>query len=98
MTEPIRELAEAIATIEFSRQTHVEWAAHLRQHPEQRPGAIGDAEYHERAVAEYDNVLAVLRGRVACGLDRCPHYVAAIRATVVAGDVRVAALQAKKSA
>lgn len=96
-TERLRdELAAAIATIEYSRQTHVEWAAHLRQNPEQPPSAIGDAEYHEKAVREYDNVLAVLRSRADCRLDRCPHYVAAIGATVVAGDERAAQLIAER--
>ena len=90
--DEIRErLTDAISTVEFSRQTHVEWAAYLREHPEREPNGIGDAEYHEKAVGEYDNVLAVLRSRKTCGLDRCHHYVAAIRATVIAGDVRVAA-------
>ena len=90
------EIAAATATIEFSRQTHVEWATHLRANPEASAGAVGDATYHEQAVREYDNVLAVLRARRACGLGKCPHYVAAIRATVVAGDVRVAGLIAER--
>lgn len=88
----------AIATIETSRQTHVEWRDYLRRNPEHNPGAVGDADYHDRAVTEYDLVLAVLRQRGGCRLDQCPHYVAAIRATVVAGDVRVAAIRAEESA
>lgn len=89
----------ALATVEFSRQTHVEWAAHLRQHPESEPSAVGDAEYHERAVREYDNVLAVLRR--ADQADRCPavepcaHFRAAIRATF-AGERARAALAAAR--
>lgn len=54
----------AIATVQYSRQTHVEWASYLRQHPDYDPGAVGDAEYHERVVREYDNVLSVLEGAV----------------------------------
>lgn len=60
----------AIATIEFSRNTHVEWAAYMRGHndcicdcPKVHPDVenLGNAAYHENCIAEYDNVLAVLR-------------------------------------
>lgn len=87
------QLAEAIATVEFSRQTHVEWAAHLRRHAEVQPPAVGDAEYHERAVREYDNVLIVLRrfaeiGRCP-GIEPCAHFRAAIGATIAGERARV---------
>lgn len=57
------DIAAAITTVEYSRQTHVEWASYLRRNPSYEPGAIGDAEYHDGVVREYDNVLAVLRER-----------------------------------
>jgi len=46
------DLDRAIATIETSRQTHVEWRDYLSRYPEHNPGAVGDADYHERAVTE----------------------------------------------
>lgn len=55
------DLQAAITTVQYSRQTHVEWAAYLRRNPTHEPGAVGDAEYHDQAVREYDNVLAVLQ-------------------------------------
>ncbi len=85
------QLAQAIATVEFSRQTHVEWAAYLRQHPDRQPSAIGDAEYHDRAICEYDNVLAVLDlvNPTRCPtVEPCAHYRAAIGATIAATRVR----------
>jgi hypothetical protein len=63
-------VAKAIATIEFSRNTHVEWAAYMRGHndcvcdcgkPHPDVNNLGDAAYHENCIAEYDNVLAVLK-------------------------------------
>jgi hypothetical protein len=57
------DLDAAIATIEFSRSTHLEWSAWLHAHPEdKRADVAGDAEYHDQAISEYNNVLEVLRG------------------------------------
>ena len=56
------DIAAAIATIEFSRKTHVEWSAWLHAHPEdKRADVAGGAAYQDQAISEYDNVLAVLR-------------------------------------
>lgn len=62
----------AIATIEFSRQTHVEWRDYMlghkdtvncdcgKDHPDVKN--LGDSTYHQNCIDEYDNVLEVLRG------------------------------------
>lgn len=67
------DLDKAIATIKFSRNTHVEWAAYMRGHNDcvdcncgkVHPDVnnLGDTAYHENCIAEYDNVLAVLSDR-----------------------------------
>lgn len=65
----------AIATIEDSRRTHVEWAAWLEAGPPGTscgtPGCdrdhhadvdvAGDLEHHRRCIAGYDQVLELLR-------------------------------------
>lgn len=61
-TESSDRAKSAIATIEFSRQTHVEWRDWLRAHPDDKRGEVtGDADYHEKTITEYDNVLDALR-------------------------------------
>jgi len=53
---------KAIATIEDSRRTHVEWRDWLNKYPnDQRAVTAGDAQHHIRCIAEYDHVLKVLR-------------------------------------
>lgn len=55
------DLAAAIATITFSRETHQQWHDWLLEHPDdERAGAVGNPEYHAKAIEEYDNVLACL--------------------------------------
>ena len=51
----------AIAIVESSRLTHIHWADW------RRAGGVGDdmagdLAHHEEAIADYDHVLAVLRG------------------------------------
>lgn len=59
------DVAAAIATIESSRETHVQWRDWFLAHPEDgRTTPLGDAAFHAQCVIEYDNVLAVLRS---CG-------------------------------
>lgn len=66
------DVKKAIATIEFSRQTHVEWRDYMRGHKDTRDcncgkehpdvNNLGDSAYHQNCIEEYDNVLEVLRG------------------------------------
>ena len=59
----------AIAVIEHSRQTHVDWVEYLRDNPEAanepRPqvDVAGNIAHHSEVIADYDLVLAVLRGQ-----------------------------------
>lgn len=58
------DIKQAIATVESSRQTHVDWAQFYAEHPD----AEGKPEYHhaggkthhEECVRSYDHVLKVL--------------------------------------
>jgi hypothetical protein len=53
---------KAIATIEDSRKTHVEWRDFLNRHPDHpHVKSVGDSQHHIQCIAEYDNVLKVLR-------------------------------------
>ena len=66
MTAPTPdEVAEAIATIEDCRRTHVEWADWQDATPDWRdqiePEDPGLPEHHREWVARYDRVLDVLR-------------------------------------
>lgn len=61
------QIIQAITDIEDARESHVEWAAHLRvAHTFECQGCtdhaahIGTAEYHDEWIAKYDNVIAVL--------------------------------------
>ena len=66
-----QEVTQAVATISFSRETHVIWRDYLRDHASGCKGCgrdhskdvdvAGDQTYHETAIAEYDQVLDVLR-------------------------------------
>lgn len=57
-------VARAIAIVEDSRRTHVEWLAHLGEHPGCPDAEIaGDENHHREAVANYDHVLIVLKER-----------------------------------
>ena len=60
-------IVQAITDIQEARESHVQWAAHLRApHTIDCQGCtdyaahIGDAAYHEEWIAKYDNVIAVL--------------------------------------
>ncbi len=56
------DVTKAIAIIEDSRRTHVEWAEWLERSPLRREdGHVGDLDHHRRCIADYDHVLAVLR-------------------------------------
>ncbi len=55
-------IAKAIAIIEDSRSTHVEWVESLQRNPlRAEDGYVGDIDHHRRCIADYDHVLAVLR-------------------------------------
>jgi len=62
------EVLTAIATVEDSRQTHVNWAE-WRRRGNGGDEMAGDLKHHEDAIAGYDQVLDVLR-RVLDGLPR----------------------------
>ena len=64
----LEDIARAIATIEDSRQTHVEWIDYLARHGDDlRPHEeiAGDAGHHREAVEQYEQVLSVLRASAA---------------------------------
>ena len=60
---PSGDIQRAIAIIEDSRQTHVNWAEWRRKGngTDTDHEMIGDLEWHEAAIRDYDHVLAVLR-------------------------------------
>ena len=55
---------KAVETITVSRKTHIEWADFMSKCPSSAKSEkykhVGDANYHAKAIAEYDNVLSVL--------------------------------------
>lgn len=61
------DVRRAIAIVEDSRETHVLWAAYIRNYPDaavrmvRRVDAAGDADHHANCIADYDHVLGVLR-------------------------------------
>lgn len=61
------QVREAIAIIEHSRGTHVQWADYIEHYPEHarqpRPeiDTAGDVVHHRRCINGYDQVLGVLR-------------------------------------
>jgi hypothetical protein len=61
------EVAKAIATIEESRETHIEWRDHYQNRPfctdctASVRNAAGDLGHQEECIAKYDHVLATLR-------------------------------------
>jgi hypothetical protein len=64
MSEHTPDVVAAIKRIEASRQTHVEWAEHLRACDycrEYPPAYVHSAEEQDQIVAEYDNAIACLR-------------------------------------
>lgn len=67
------QLDRAIEIVMSSRHTHVQWARWLRAAfrccdgcrtwaEDSVKAGVGDVEHHERCIADYDVVLAVLRG------------------------------------
>lgn len=53
---------QAIAVIEDSRETHVDWARWLEKHPDDpRAKDVGDAQFHRECIQRYDFVLSVLK-------------------------------------
>lgn len=65
---PVGALRQAIATIEDSRQTHVEWIEYLAKYGNDlRPHEeiAGDTAHHREAVEQYEQVLSVLRAALA---------------------------------
>lgn len=61
---PTPDIAAAIATIESSRKTHVDWGAYFEAHPEEEAKhakTVHSAAEQREIVAAYDNVLACLR-------------------------------------
>jgi hypothetical protein len=58
------QIRKAIATVERSRQTHVNWIEHYDRYPEEEDRweyPAGTRENHMKFVAGYDQVLRVLR-------------------------------------
>lgn len=53
----------AIAVVENSRRTHVEWAEFIEsgQTWTPSPDHVGDVEHHRECIVGYDHVLTVLR-------------------------------------
>lgn len=70
----ISETERAVAIVEHSRSTHVDWIEHFKECPRGGPGSCpictddakiaGDHEHHARCVADYDFVIAQLRACV----------------------------------
>lgn len=58
----------AIKTVEFSRQTHVDWADWLARGNKEGSKYLDDEEFHRRAIREYDHVLAVLNDVLKTGV------------------------------
>lgn len=64
------DVAKAIEVVEASRRTHVQWAKFLEANPGWAPSAetetvdttVGSTGHHLECIANYDHVLAVLRG------------------------------------
>jgi hypothetical protein len=60
-------VVEAIAIIEYSRSTHVEWSRYITNYPEEAAKVIptvevaGDVAHHQRCIEGYDKVIAVLK-------------------------------------
>ena len=58
-------IERAIAIVENSRRTHVEWAEWQDSTPnwqaQVEPTSPGEPDHHRRCIADYDEVLAVLR-------------------------------------
>lgn len=52
--------AEAIRTIEHSRDIHREWAEYMEAHPSFEPGSLGSARHHRHCIVRYERVLEVL--------------------------------------
>lgn len=50
----------AIAIVEDSRRTHVEWRSWLTAHPDADAAFVGDAQWHTECIANYDEVLQLL--------------------------------------
>lgn len=63
MTVSFEDVDEAMKVIRSSRQTHVHWAEWRRKGhgTDQDHEMIGDLEWHEDAIRDYDLVLRVLR-------------------------------------
>jgi hypothetical protein len=54
---------DAIKAINKSRQTHVQWVAWFKEHPDEEikyAQTAGDTEHHEKCIARYDMVLSYL--------------------------------------
>ena len=85
------EVERAIAIVEDSRRTHVEWAEWQEATPnwqsQVEPTSPGEPAHHRRCISEYDEVLSVLR-RVAplAGTASVEHF-AACSQTFCAGLV-----------
>jgi len=59
-----KEIEEAIAIIEFSRVTYVQWREWQLKTPDWKsrvkPESPGDPEHHKKFIEDYDKVLKVL--------------------------------------
>jgi hypothetical protein len=102
MSEAIEpDIEAAIARVEESRQTHVEWRDYWREYAEHscetdpcpwestreaQAAIAGDIEHQERAIAGYDNVLAVLRrlAPITAATDDAARYLGHLHPVVLA--------------
>ena len=57
----------AIDVLKESRQTHVEWRDYFKKNPElqklNKYKCLGDVEFHEKCVTNYDNAIAELAAK-----------------------------------
>lgn len=71
LTQLHDQAVKAVMELSAARESHLAWAAHLRQpHTFGCQGCvdhaahIGDADYHDEWVAKYDNAISVIAGLV----------------------------------
>ena len=66
MTDPliiIQRLEGLLPELQYSRETHVQWRDCDQSYRDRNP-EIGEAEFHARAVQDYDNRICVIRDAI----------------------------------
>lgn len=68
LPEVIAQLEAVLPEVEFGRGTHVTWRDWLRKDPENAKvnPHCGDADFHEKCIAEYDARLKAMRDAITC--------------------------------